>query len=76
MLFSDHLQKNTFDPFDLNELLQELPRKHKEALWERLIQLLTEILMEDPVETWQRTEDDGSNDAMEVETVPETVKIL
>ncbi|XP_050747216.1 condensin-2 complex subunit G2 isoform X2 [Gymnogyps californianus] len=63
--------KNTFDPFDLNELLQELPRKQKEVLWERLTQLLTASLMENPVETWQRIEDDESNDDMEVEIVPE-----
>ncbi|NXW05217.1 CNDG2 protein, partial [Fregetta grallaria] len=63
--------KNTFDPFDLNELLQELPRKQKEVLWERLTQLLTETLMENPVETWQRIEDGESNDDMEVEIVPE-----
>ncbi|NXF47735.1 CNDG2 protein, partial [Oceanites oceanicus] len=63
--------KNIFDPFDLNELLQELPRKQKEVLWERLTQLLTETLMENPVETWQRIEDGESNDDMEVEIVPE-----
>ncbi|KAM6102154.1 condensin-2 complex subunit G2 isoform 2-T2 [Theristicus caerulescens] len=63
--------KNTFDPFDLNELLQELPRKQKEVLWERLTQLLTETLMENPVETWQRIEDNESNNDMEVEIVPE-----
>ncbi|XP_072710799.1 condensin-2 complex subunit G2 isoform X1 [Ciconia boyciana] len=63
--------KNTFNPFDLNELLQELPRKQKEVLWERLTQLLTETLMENPVETWQRIEDDETNDGMEVERVPE-----
>ncbi|KFQ37255.1 Condensin-2 complex subunit G2, partial [Merops nubicus] len=60
--------KNTFDPFDLNELLQELPRKQKQVLWERLTKLLTETLMENPVETWQRIENNGD---MEVEIVPE-----
>ncbi|XP_051668818.1 condensin-2 complex subunit G2 isoform X1 [Manacus candei] len=63
--------KNTVDRFDLNELLQELPRKKKEVLWERLTQLLTENLMESPVETWQRTGDDRSDDHMEVEITPE-----
>ncbi|XP_071416123.1 condensin-2 complex subunit G2 [Pithys albifrons albifrons] len=63
--------KNTFDCFDLNELLQELPRKQKEALWERLTQLLTESLVENPVETWQRTGDDKRDDNMEVELTPE-----
>ncbi|NXL47482.1 CNDG2 protein, partial [Podilymbus podiceps] len=63
--------KNEFDPFNLNELLQELPRKQKEVLWERLTQLLTETLMEDPVETWRRTEDDESNNDVEDAIVPE-----
>lgn len=76
VISSDHSQKNTFDPFDLNELLQELSRKQKEVLWERLMQLLTETLMENPVETWQRVEDEESNDNMEAEKVPEMVKIL
>ncbi|XP_075273602.1 condensin-2 complex subunit G2 [Opisthocomus hoazin] len=65
------ISKNPFDPFDLNELLQELPRKQKEVLWERLTQLLTETLMDNPVETWQRNEDSESNEDMEVETVAE-----
>ncbi|NXJ23605.1 CNDG2 protein, partial [Dicrurus megarhynchus] len=64
--------KNTFDHFDLNELLQELPRKQKEVLWQRLTQLLRESLMENPVETWHRTGDDKCDGEMEVEIVPET----
>ncbi|NXV63102.1 CNDG2 protein, partial [Molothrus ater] len=63
--------KNTCDHFDLNELLQELPRKQKEVLWQRLTQLLTESLMENPVETWHRTGDDKNDDEMEVDIVPE-----
>ncbi|NXG17944.1 CNDG2 protein, partial [Grallaria varia] len=66
------LQRNTFDHFNLNELLQELPRKQKEVLWERLTQLLTESLEENPVETWERTGDDKINDNTEVEITPET----
>lgn len=76
MISSDHSQKNIFDPFNLNELLQELPKKQKEVLWERLTQLMTESLMENPVETWQKVEDNENNDHMEVEIVPEMVKIL
>ncbi|OXB80273.1 UNVERIFIED_CONTAM: hypothetical protein H355_013671, partial [Colinus virginianus] len=64
-------QKNTFDPFNLNELLQELSRKQKEVLWERLTHLLKETLMGNPVETWQREEDAESNDGMEDERAPE-----
>ncbi|XP_066056797.1 condensin-2 complex subunit G2 isoform X1 [Chamaea fasciata] len=66
-----HNPKNTLDHFDLDELLQELPRKQKEVLWQRLTQLLTESLMENPVETWDRSGDDKNDDDMEVETVPE-----
>lgn len=65
------ISKDTFDPFNLNELLQELSRKQKEILWERLRHLLKETLMEKPVETWQRVEDAESNDGMEVESAPE-----
>ncbi|KAK2524230.1 Ncapg2 [Columba livia] len=64
-------EKNAFDPFDLKELLEELPRKQKEVLWERLSQLLTETLMENPMETWQKREDHECEDNMEVEMVPE-----
>ncbi|NWR15360.1 CNDG2 protein, partial [Emberiza fucata] len=63
--------KSTCDHFELNELLQELPRKQKEVLWQRLTQLLTESLMENPVETWHRTGGDKNDDDMEVGIVPE-----
>uniref|UniRef100_A0A669P2F4 Non-SMC condensin II complex subunit G2 n=1 Tax=Phasianus colchicus TaxID=9054 RepID=A0A669P2F4_PHACC len=67
--------KDTFDPFNLNELLQELSRKQKEVLWERLRHLLKETLMEKPVEMWQRVEDAESNDGMEVES-KQTVAVI
>ncbi|KAM4027947.1 condensin-2 complex subunit G2 isoform 2-T2 [Anomaloglossus baeobatrachus] len=60
------IHKNAFDPFDLEELLEELPRKQKEELWQKLKTLLTDILGENPVETWNRIIDD-SDDDMEVE---------
>ncbi|NWV79923.1 CNDG2 protein, partial [Dasyornis broadbenti] len=63
--------KNTLHHFDLNELLQELPRKQKEVLWQRLTKLLTESLMENPVETWHRAGDDKRDDDMEVDITPE-----
>ncbi|NXM69201.1 CNDG2 protein, partial [Serilophus lunatus] len=63
--------KNTFDRFDLNELLQELPRKQKEVLWERLTGLLAQSLVENPVETWRVTGDGESEDNMEAEMTPE-----
>ncbi|OCT75511.1 condensin-2 complex subunit G2 isoform X1 [Xenopus laevis] len=61
------LHKDVSDPFDLNELLQELSRKQKEELWEKLKTLLTEALVANPVERWQNIDDD-SDDDMEVES--------
>ncbi|NXA13902.1 CNDG2 protein, partial [Sapayoa aenigma] len=63
--------KNALDRFDLDELVEELPRKQKEALWERLTQLLTGSLVENSVETWRMTGDAKSDDNMEVEITPE-----
>ncbi|MEE6467251.1 hypothetical protein FKM82_007176 [Ascaphus truei] len=66
------VQKDASSPFDLNELLQELPRKQKEQLWEKLKTLLTDTLVINPVEGW-KTIDDESDDDMEVEC-PSNVK--
>nr|XP_034984741.1 condensin-2 complex subunit G2 isoform X1 [Zootoca vivipara] len=61
------LHKDAADPFDLNELLQELSRKQKEALWEKLTQWLAHVLVEDPIEEWQRVGED-CDDNLEIET--------
>ncbi|XP_053122187.1 condensin-2 complex subunit G2 [Hemicordylus capensis] len=66
------LHKSAADSFDLNELLQELSRKQKESLWEKLKCVLTEILVEDPVEEWQRVgEVCHDDDNMEMERAPQ-----
>lgn len=60
------LDKDASDPFSLNELLEELSRKQKEELWERLKNLLTDMLLESPVDGWQ-TVQVQSEDDMETE---------
>ncbi|KAF7245950.1 Condensin-2 complex subunit G2 [Varanus komodoensis] len=60
------LHKDAADSFDLNELLQELSRKQKEALWEKLKHLLTQVLVDDPVEEWQKIREECDDD-METE---------
>uniref|UniRef100_A0A2K6F9D3 Condensin-2 complex subunit G2 n=1 Tax=Propithecus coquereli TaxID=379532 RepID=A0A2K6F9D3_PROCO len=45
--------KDPSDTFSLNELLDELSRKQKEELWQRLRNLLTDVLLESPVDGWQ-----------------------
>ncbi|XP_027625867.1 condensin-2 complex subunit G2 [Tupaia chinensis] len=47
------LDRDASDPFSLSELLEELSRKQKEELWQRLKALLTDVLLESPVEAWQ-----------------------
>ncbi|XP_059567286.1 condensin-2 complex subunit G2 isoform X1 [Myotis daubentonii] len=46
------LDEDASDPFNLNELLDELSRRQKEELWRRLKKLLTEVLLESPAEGW------------------------
>ncbi|XP_060052856.1 condensin-2 complex subunit G2 isoform X2 [Erinaceus europaeus] len=50
------LDRDASDPFSLHELLDELSRKQKEELWQRLKNLLTDVLLESPVDGWQGTE--------------------
>ncbi|XP_048366453.1 condensin-2 complex subunit G2-like [Sphaerodactylus townsendi] len=64
------LHKDPANSFDLNELLQELSRKQREALWEKLKHLLTQVLVDDPVEAWQRI-DKECDDNMETEGAPQ-----
>ncbi|XP_033849581.3 condensin-2 complex subunit G2-like [Acipenser ruthenus] len=61
------LSKDRSDPFDLDELLQEFPKKQKEELWENLGKLLTDVLLEFPMEKWNCEIDEDSADEMEVE---------
>ncbi|XP_069770833.1 condensin-2 complex subunit G2 isoform X3 [Narcine bancroftii] len=72
------LHKNKSDPFDLNELLQEFPRKQKVLLWKQLKTLLTDVLLDNPVENWQKYDED-SDDEMEVEgalDLKETLSVI
>ncbi|XP_060104048.1 condensin-2 complex subunit G2 [Heteronotia binoei] len=63
------LHKDAADSFNLNELVQELSRKQKEALWEKLKCLLTQVLVDDPVEEWQRDGEECDDD-VELEGIP------
>ena len=69
------LQKDTCDPFNLNELIDELSRKQKEELWQRLKNLLVDVLLESPVEAWQ-TAKASSEDSMKVEQGSKMVTLV
>ncbi|XP_068091950.1 condensin-2 complex subunit G2 [Hyperolius riggenbachi] len=64
------LHKNVTDPFDLEEILEEFPRKQKEELWQKLKTLLMETLVANPIESWHKI-DEESDDDMEVEGASE-----
>ncbi|KAG5850328.1 hypothetical protein ANANG_G00081060 [Anguilla anguilla] len=61
------LHKDNADPFDLEEVLQELPKGQREALWERLTRLLVDTLAAFPMERWNNGMENDSEDEMEVE---------
>ncbi|KAF7461263.1 hypothetical protein GHT09_015387 [Marmota monax] len=69
------LDKDASDPFSLNELLDELSRKQKEELWQRLKNLLTEMLLESPVDGWQLV-DVQCQDSMETDHGPKVKKSI
>lgn len=45
-------QKDPAEPFDVEEVVQEMPRDQRMSLWGRLASLLQDILVELPPEHW------------------------
>uniref|UniRef100_A0A8C7HBR3 Non-SMC condensin II complex, subunit G2 n=1 Tax=Oncorhynchus kisutch TaxID=8019 RepID=A0A8C7HBR3_ONCKI len=61
------LHKDTAEPFDLDEVLQELPKGQREALWARLVTLLCDQLAAFAPEYWDAgLEEDKQDNDMEV----------
>ncbi|CAB1349467.1 unnamed protein product, partial [Coregonus sp. 'balchen'] len=62
--------KDTAEPFDLEEVLQELPKGQREALWARLVTLLCDQLATFPPEHWDAgVEEDKEDNDMETHTI-------
>lgn len=61
-------QKDTAEPFDVEEVVQEMPRDQRETLWGRLVSLLQDILLELPAERWEEN--------MEVESAADLVSLF
>lgn len=60
-------QKDRAEPFDLDEVLQELPKGQREALWARLVTLLCDQLAAFAPEHWDAgLEEDKQDNDMEV----------
>ncbi|XP_023828703.1 condensin-2 complex subunit G2 [Salvelinus sp. IW2-2015] len=60
------LHKDTTEPFDLEEVLQELPKVQREALWARLVTLLCDQLAAFPQEHWDAGIEEDNDMEMEV----------
>ncbi|XP_030612385.1 condensin-2 complex subunit G2 isoform X3 [Archocentrus centrarchus] len=46
------LHKDKTEPFDVEEVVHEMPREQREALWRRLASLLQDVLLKLPPERW------------------------
>ncbi|XP_043960274.1 condensin-2 complex subunit G2 isoform X1 [Gambusia affinis] len=63
------LHKDKTEPFDIEEVVQEMPREQREALWSQLDSLLQEILMDLPPDRWEE-------DAMQQESAPDPKHVM
>lgn len=57
-------QKDKAEPFDVEEVVQEMPRDQREALWGKLASLLQDVLLELPPDRWEQ----GEEEDMEVDS--------
>uniref|UniRef100_A0A4W6FIK5 Non-SMC condensin II complex, subunit G2 n=1 Tax=Lates calcarifer TaxID=8187 RepID=A0A4W6FIK5_LATCA len=58
--------------FDVEEVVQEMPRDQREALWGRLALLLQDVLQQLPPERWEEAREEG----MEVESAADPVSLV
>ncbi|XP_067434288.1 condensin-2 complex subunit G2 isoform X1 [Thunnus thynnus] len=58
------LHKDKTEPFDVEEVVQEMPRDQRDALWGKLSSLLQDVLLELPPDRWEQ----GREEGMEVES--------
>lgn len=62
-------QKDKTEPFDVEEVVQEMPREQRQTLWGKLASLLQDVLQELPPERWEDDREEG----MEVESAVDPV---
>ncbi|KAM7369819.1 hypothetical protein PAMP_011110 [Pampus punctatissimus] len=55
------LHKDKAEPFDVEEVVQEMPRNQREALWGKLVSLLQDVLQELPPDRWEEGMEVESN---------------
>lgn len=64
-------QKDKTEPFDVEEVVQEMPRDQRQTLWGKLASLLQDVLQELPPERWE----EGRQEGMEVESAADPVSL-
>lgn len=64
-------QKDKTEPFDVEEVVQEMPREQRHSLWGKLASLLQDVLQDLPLEQW----DKGGKEGMEVESTVDPVRL-
>ncbi|KAK5849561.1 hypothetical protein PBY51_013887 [Eleginops maclovinus] len=66
------LHRNNTEPFDVEEVVQEMHREQRQSLWGKLSSLLQDVLQEVPPERWE----EGREEAMEVEAAPDPKHVM
>ncbi|KAG7224983.1 hypothetical protein INR49_014900 [Caranx melampygus] len=66
------LHNDKADPFDVEEVVQEMPRNQRQALWKRLTSLLQDVLQELPPERWEEDREEG----MEMESAKDPKHVM
>ena len=62
-------QKDKTEPFDVEEVVQEMPRDQRQTLWGKLASLLQDVLQELPPERWDRGREEGMEEESAVDPV-------
>lgn len=70
------LHKDKTEPFDVEEVVQEMPRDQRQALWRKLVSLLEDVLQELPPEHWGEGREQGREDSMEVESAADPKHVM
>ncbi|XP_035513076.1 condensin-2 complex subunit G2 [Morone saxatilis] len=66
------LHKDKADPFDVEEVVQEMPRDQRQTLWGKLASLLHDLLQELPPERWE----EGREEGMDVESAADPKHVI
>ncbi|XP_070784454.1 condensin-2 complex subunit G2 [Enoplosus armatus] len=66
------LHNDKAEPFDAEEVVQEMPRDQRQTLWGKLASLLQDVLQELPPERWES----GREEGMEVESAADPKHVM